>query len=109
MIVLPSPVSNDKVKSAIERKWTFGSSSRVYVYQSEAELATTREREIANTRELAILLFPNLFTREKLIEFIEKAKALRYPSDSLEEKRRQLLIETFQGMLNFLEQGSLKS
>ena len=112
MIALLSPVSDDEVKSAIERKWTFGFLPRFYgfyAYQSEAELAAPREREITNTHELAILLFPNLFTREKLTELIEKAKALRYPGDSLEEKRRQLLIETFQGMLNFLEQGSLKS
>ncbi|MEM2733038.1 MAG: hypothetical protein QXM66_05975 [Nitrososphaerota archaeon] len=58
------------------------------MYQSEDELVAIRKREIVNTYELAALLIPNLFAREKLMEFIEKAKVLRYLGGSVEEKER---------------------
>ena len=101
IFALPIATSNNKVKSSIERKWTFGR-PRTYIYSSDYELVEKRK----NTYELATLLFPNLFTKENLTRFIEEAKALKYPAESLEEWRKNLLIEIFQGILNNLEQTS---
>lgn len=101
IFALPKPISDGIVKSSIERKWTFG--LRVKGFSSGLESVAEREKEKLNTYELAILLFPNLFTRENLTKFIEEAKALEYPPESIEEDKRNLLIEIFQGILGILE------
>jgi len=106
IFALSPPTGDGKVKSSIERKWTFGYFGRGYICGSDSELVAKKRKEILNTYELAILLFPNLFTRENLNRFIEEAKALKYPAESLEEKRKNLLIEIFKGILSFLEQNS---
>jgi len=104
IFALSPPTGDSKVKSSIERKWTFGHFGRLHIYSSDSESVAKKEK--LNTYELATLLFPNLFTKENLTIFIEEAKALKYPAESLEEWRKNLLIEIFQGILDYLEQTS---
>ena len=79
---------------------------------SGASLAEAKDKtkaqklaEIKNTYELAILLFPNHFSKKLLQKYIEDTNKLKYPDDSEEERKRLKLLEIFQGMLDTLSQN----
>jgi len=108
LIFVFSPFSESRVKSVIERRWTFGLLSRTRIFSgvSEAgfeEIVKQREAvEIKNTYELAIFLFPNIFSKKLLERSIKEAKALKYADGSEEERKRLRLIKTLQGIADFL-------
>jgi len=105
-----SPYGESRVKSVIERPWTFGllkRTSRVFHTASreyiEQELQQQEEAEIKNTYELTVLLFSDVFSKEYLEKYIEEAKSLKYPTNSLEERKRLKLLKILQGMYDFVE------
>ena len=111
LIFVFSPYTpENRVKLAIERRWTFGI-PRMRIF-SGASLAEAKDKtkaqklaEIKNTYELAILLFPNHFSKKLLQKYIEDTNKLKYPDDSEEERKRLKLLEIFQGMLDTLSQN----
>jgi len=107
-----SPYGKSRVKSVIERPWTFGFLRRTRVFyntasreQIEQELQQQEKAEIKNTYELTILLFSDVFSKEHLEKYIEEAKNLKYPTNSLEERKRLKLLKILEGMYNFLGSG----
>jgi hypothetical protein len=112
LIFVCSPYSSEnRVKSVVERPWTFGYRLRPVVSFGEkkpeeitAELKAQEESEIQNAYELTHLLFPRVFTEELLEEYIKQADELRYPDDSTAIRRKAKLLELFRGLL-----ASLKS
>ncbi|MEM0487906.1 MAG: hypothetical protein QW707_01745 [Candidatus Bathyarchaeia archaeon] len=105
----PYAVGN-RVKSVVERKWTFGLLPRakaVYgdLKENFEEVIRLQElAEVKNTYELAILLFPEVYSKELLEKYREEAEKLKYPDGSEEERKRLKLREIFQGMFNVLSQ-----
>jgi len=110
LIFVFSPYGENRVKSVIERQWTFGFLTRIRIFSgvSEAEIKEIIKQqesvEITSTYELATLIFGDIFTKELLEKYIEEAKALKYADGSKEERKRLRLIEVLQGMLDFLKQ-----
>jgi len=113
LIFVLSPYSSEnRVKSVIERPWTFGFRLRPVVFFGEKkreeiikEQKAQEESEIQNIYELTHLLFPEIFTKELLEEYIKQASELKYPDDSTENRRKAKLLELFGGLLASLKKG----
>jgi hypothetical protein len=113
LIFVFSPYSSEnRVKSVVERPWTFGFILRPVVFFGEKkpeeiikEQKAQEESEIQNTYELTHLLFPAVFTEELLKEYIKQAGELKYPDDSTENHRKAKLLELFSGLLASLKKG----
>jgi len=105
LIFVFSPFSESRVKSVIERRWTFGLLQRIRTFSivSEFEEIAKQQKaaEIKNTYELTILRFSNFFSKELLERSIKEAKALKYADGSGEERKRLRLIKTLQGIADF--------
>ena len=113
LIFVFSPYSSEnRVKSVVERPWTFGFILRPVVFFGEKkpeeiirEQKAQEESEIQNAYELTHLLFPTVFTEELLKEYIKQAGELKYPDDSTENHRKAKLLELFGGLLASLKKG----
>ena len=113
LIFVFSPYSSEnRVKSVVERPWTFGFRLRPFIFFGEKkpeeiikEQKAQEESEIQNTYELTHLLFPGIFTEELLEEYIKQAGELKYPDDSTENHRKAKLLELFGGLLASLKKG----
>jgi len=92
LIFAMSPPDGNKVKSAIERPWTFGLLGRPSFFPSQSIIEERKAIELAHT------LFPEVFTEEKLRDYIKDLKSLKYEKGSREIRRRQLL-RIFEKML----------
>lgn len=116
LIFALSPFGENRVKSVIERLWTFGYLTRTRVFWgniSEEEtiriIKQQKLNEIQNTYKLTILLcrivplFYDTFSRENLKKYIEEANKLKYADGSLEEHKRLELIKHLQGLLNSIK------
>jgi hypothetical protein len=110
LIFALSPYAENRVKSAIERPWNFGSMGRIRSFseplsESEDELRkdlarmfrSEEEREAQKTYELAFLL-GNIFDREHLSNYTKEAAELEYPKDTDEERKRLILLNIFKIM-----------
>jgi hypothetical protein len=102
--------SENRVKSVIERPWTFGFRLKPFVFFGEKkpeeiiqEQKVLEESEIQNTYELTHLLFPEIFTEELLKEYIKQASELEYPENSQENRRKAKLLDGFGGLLAYLK------
>lgn len=110
LIFVFSPYGENRVKSVIERQWTFGLLTRTRTFSGVSDteikeiIKQQESAEITSTYELATLIFGSIFTKELLEEWIEEAKALKYASGSEEERKRLRLIELLQGISDFLKQ-----
>lgn len=116
LIFVLLPFGENRVKSVIERRWTFGYLTRGRFFWgniSEEEIRRMIEQqelsEIKNTYKLTSLLcridplFYNAFSKENLEKYIEEANKLKYADDSSEEHKRLKLIKHLQGLLNSIE------
>ena len=104
LIFVMSPYGENRVKSVIERPWTFGfwGRPRTYWVEYSNDIESFRKRtriEKRNTLELADLLFPKQFSKEKLRDYIKDLKSLEYEKESKEEIRRLRLLRIFEEML----------
>jgi hypothetical protein len=113
LIFVYSPfINGNKVKSVIERNWTFGLLSRVRTFSGALEekieeaIKSQELAEIKNTYELAILLFPHVYSKELLEKYVEEAKELKYADGSVEEHKRLRLLKVLQGILDTLRQNA---
>lgn len=102
-------LNNELMKSLVERRPNFGS-YRMFVSsrsdgQFKLEFNKAMDKQHQNTIELSILLFKDLFNKEKLQEFISDLKKLQYDDETMEESRRKYFISIFEEMLSLLETG----
>lgn len=90
-----------KVLPVIERPWNFGMGGRGKVYW---ESSKEGEKEIKNTFELALTLYPREFSRENIDVYIKEIQTLKgeYEKDSQEEHHRKELLEIFERMLKIV-------
>jgi hypothetical protein len=91
LIFVFSPFGENRIKSVIERKWSFG-------FITFPGLDEHYKKE---TFELAILLFPDQFSEENLKSYIKSLEELKYTENSSEEKRLRLL-NLFNEMLEYV-------
>jgi len=118
LIFILSPYGNNKIKSIIERLWTFGFIGRIGIYsrdiansKEESEkkmdeaMQLTEDVGMKNTFELAYLLFKKEFSKDNLEKYIKSLKELKpkYREDPEKEKKRLKLLYTFERMLEFLD------
>jgi len=104
--------SMNRVKSVVERPWTFGFRVGQVVFFGEKrpeeimrEQEAQEESEIQNTYELTHLLFSGTFTEELLEEYIKQASQLKYDDDSAESHKKARLLELFRGLLGSLRKA----
>lgn len=118
LIFIFSPYGDNRMKSVIERPWTFGLMGRFRIYsgdievskeesnkKNEEEIQLAEEAETKNTFELACLLFKEKFSKDSLEKYIKSLKELdpEYKKDPDKEKKRLRLLDAFSEMLNFLD------
>jgi len=118
LIFIFSPYGDNRMKSVIERPWTFGLMGRFRIYsgdievskeesnkKNEEEMQLAEEAETKNTFELACLLFKEKFSKDNLEKYIKSLKELdpEYKKDPDKEKKRLRLLDAFSEMLNFLD------
>lgn len=107
---------SNRVKSVIERPWSFGYDFIATVFSLSGEetveeklkamgLEREAERKIKTQKacELGILLFPSIFKRELLVKYVEEASNLKYTEDSTNDHRRIAMLEIFRGILAILK------
>lgn len=113
LIFVFSPYSpENRVKSVIERPWTFGFISRSFVFFGEKpeeiiqEQKALEEVQIKNTYELTYVLFKEVFTEENLEKYLKQANALKYSKASTENARKAKLLELLNGLLAYIKSKS---
>ena len=117
LIFIFSPYGDNRMKSIIERPWTFGLMGRFRIYSGDIAnskeesrrkmdeaMQLAGEAETKNTFELACLLFKEKFSKDNLEKYIKSLKELdpEYKKDPDKEKKRLELLNTFREMLKFL-------
>jgi len=110
LIFVYSPYDpSNHIKSIIERPWNFGLIGRVgvgYVGISEKEMweeyGKEQKKLSKNAIELALLIFKNNFSKEKLEKYIRELEILKYDDKILAEMKRSELLKVFKEMLDVL-------
>jgi hypothetical protein len=114
IFVLTPYSSENRVKSVVERNWSFGYRLKPLVISfgensTEEALGAAAETEkqqrlveTKNACELALLLFRQTFTKELLKQYIKEAEELKYDekSNPRECHRRLRLFEVFKALLS---------
>lgn len=109
-----SPYGENRVKSVIERPWNFGFLGRIKTYFGSPEdneeefsrkmsemMSSAKKIEANDTFELTYLLFPNQFSKENLVKYINDLKELKYDKASKEENKILRLLDIFEAMLKY--------
>lgn len=110
LILVFSPFSpENRIKSIVERPWTFGFRIRSYEVSLEKNLERIIEEkkvqdeiEIKSTYELAMLIFKEIFTKEALEDYIKQTNKLEYSADSTENYKKKELLKLFNDLLAIL-------
>lgn len=102
LIFIFLPSYEDRIRSIVERPWTFGYMGRVRVLRDEKK-DKEENSEDAKTFELAYFLFEKEFSKENLARYILSLEKLSYDKDSKEESHRSRLLFIFRGMLDFIK------
>ncbi len=104
--------SGNRVESAIGRPWNFGYDFKVMVTTFSGEhpeeiafeqIEQVKAETLQNTFELAFFLFKQNFSKDKILKYLEQAKAITYAQNSTEYRRRQKLIEMLEGLQTYGE------
>jgi len=96
---------SDRMKSLVEQGTNFGYTGRVLVEffgsteKSSKRLHGQDKAQEDSTLELALILFGNEFTKEKLQDYISDLKRLKYAKETQEEARQKYLEAIFEKML----------
>lgn len=109
LTMLMSPwLNNNRMESVVKQSEVFGFTSRLaseFLGSEERSLERYRkaiEIQESLTLELALILFKEEFTKERLTEHIKSLKELRYKKDSKEGIRQKSFIGYFEKMLPIL-------
>ncbi len=119
LIFFFTPYDRDnRVKSVIEKPWTFGKVGRVQSYWSSGKPEDEeqhREHRIAqaakeriNAYDLALFLFEDTFSRDNLLRYLDELNNLTYGEDTAEESRRIRILTLFRDMLDAIDKGEIK-
>jgi len=103
-------IDDDCMKFIVERRPNFGIGGRIFVsWRSDGETQkkyiNERDKQHKDTIELSLVLFKELFKKEKLQEFIADMEKLKYDKETREESQRKEFISIFKEMLSFIETG----
>lgn len=108
------PWTNDnRMLSLVSKKTNFGYVGRVFsgFVDSDDNLTNTWAKQQKSRQEdtlkLAIYLFKDHFTKEKLTKFIEDLEKLEFESESNEEIRRKEYLRIFQAMMTIIDSEKL--
>ena len=117
VLTLSSYDPNARIKSVIERPWTFGFGGRIRVLdgyrvdtpenvaKQEAQMRSMDEAEKARTIEMVktlsniVPVFHHTFSHSELTSLKAQAISLEYPADSTYERRRRQLLEIIEAIL----------
>lgn len=111
------PWSDDgRMKSLIEYPRNFGHVGRIYTSwdnggnEDKAMLKITenRERDMRNSIELLLTIFPKEFTIEKISKHISELESLKYETNTKEYLRKNEMISYFNNVLKFHEDSKVK-
>ena len=111
LLVRPWSGSN-RMKSLVEQGTDFGYAGRVLVEffgpteKSSKQLHGQGKAQEDSTLELALILFENEFTKEKLQDYISDLKRLKYAKETQEEARQKYLEAIFEKMLTLKSKQS---
>lgn len=100
---------NNRVKSVIQRKWTFGVTGRMRfgsIFNEtdfQKQIKSEGDAEFNKTIELSHYLFKDIFTKEDLTKCIQEGESLKYETGSEEDRKRQYLLRIFKSILEFIE------
>lgn len=89
----------NRIESVIKAKWIFGHIGRTYVYWAgdpDEDYRKQRQADKESTYELALIVFGQYLSNDKLSEYISVLNSLTYDSKSAEEKRQQRLLLMFE-------------
>jgi len=113
LIFIFSPYGENRVKSVIERNWSFGFrisaivSSGEYSPEEVAQQIAAEERtRIERALELALFLYKPIFTEEMLKKYKADARKLKYRPNTSEGRKKKELLEIFDGLLHSLQNTS---
>ncbi|MCY4047008.1 MAG: hypothetical protein OXF42_02720, partial [Candidatus Dadabacteria bacterium] len=99
-----------QVKLLIERPKVFGLSSRFdFDSGSSQEFDIKRQKERDNAIELALLVFPSEFTKEKINGYMNELEGLKYEEDSWQFAEKNEMKRIFEDMLKLLDQQETES
>jgi hypothetical protein len=119
LLIVCSPYDpQEHMKSVIVRSWSigryslrdFGFENVVFTHPESAEEKAKRilviEEKIKEATqksyEMALFIFHGFFTKEFLEKAISETKKLKFKDDSIEERKRKNLLETLEGLYQFL-------
>jgi len=115
LIFIFSPYGDNRMKSVIERSWTFGFMGRFRTYSGDVAnskeesrrkmdeaMQSEVEEETKSTFELAYLLFKKEFSKKNLEKYIKEVRNLKYPEESNEENKKLKLLNIFKEMLSYV-------
>lgn len=110
LTLLMRPWTEDnRMKSLVEHGPNFGYTGRIIVdfFKPEEKSLEQLHKRIKSqedsTLELALILFKQEFTKEKLQSYIDNLNELKYNEKTQEETRRKNFIAIFQKMISLLE------
>jgi hypothetical protein len=104
LIFVFSPYGENRLRSVVERPWSFGFFGRTKVYGSIQKdlIRASYTTEASNTYELAFYIFNDIFSKPNLENYIELLEHLVYQEETVEERKRRALITIFTNMLEFI-------
>ncbi len=93
---------NKRMKALVEKPRKFGFASHV-IEETEEEVFGAMEEQRRNAIELALMLFPSKFTKEKLENYIGELSSLSYEPNTREADDKVEVEQIFKEMLKFLD------
>ena len=113
LIFVLSPYGENRVKSVIERNWSFGFRIRTIVSTGKyspkevyQQLTAEDRPKIERAYELALSLYKSTFTEKMLKKYKTDARKLKYPSNTSEGRKKKELLKIFDGLLHSLQNTS---
>jgi len=95
--------SENRVKSTLEQKQNFGNYGRSYSTSKSNNITKIKKNEEKKTIELALEIFPEIFSKENLQKYIKQLESKTYSSNTSKENKREKLHYFFKEMLKLKE------
>ncbi len=102
----PRRESETKMKTMVETGTKFGYSGRTFAGWGddfETQYQELQKAELNNTIDLALHIFPRVFTEKNIITWQKEITELQYPEDSSEARRAVVWGAIFRKMLQHIE------
>lgn len=113
LIFVFSPYGENRVKSVIDRNWSFGYRIRTIVSSGEyspeevyQQITAEDKTKIEKAYELGLFLYKSISTKKMLNEYKADARKLKYRPNTSEGRKKKELLEIFDGLLHSLQNTS---